>query len=209
MRGSSCGSVVPIATQIMLEVGVFATAAALAGRISATALAANQIVLNVAGFFFMIPYGLGSAAAVSVGHAAGRHDAHGVRRSGWVALSCALAVAVDRGDALSRDPARVPRDLHDGRDRARRRHEDSDRVRDLSAVRRLPGRGHGRAPRHRRHAHADDRELRRALADRSAAGLLALLLSRGWGVLGLWSGLGGSLILVGASVLVAWHWETR
>ena len=40
---------VPAALQMLLEVGVFAAASALAGRISPMALAANQIVLNIAG----------------------------------------------------------------------------------------------------------------------------------------------------------------
>lgn len=84
----------PAAMQITLEVGVFAAASALAARITPLAVAANQIVLNIAGFFFMIPYGLSSAAAVRVGHAVGRQDALGVRRSGSVALGLAALVAV-------------------------------------------------------------------------------------------------------------------
>jgi multidrug resistance protein, MATE family len=48
----------PAACQVALEVGVFAAVAALAGRISPIALASNQIVLNIASFFFMVPNGL-------------------------------------------------------------------------------------------------------------------------------------------------------
>lgn len=76
----------PAAVQIVLEVGVFAAASALAGRITPVALAANQIVLNVASFVFMVPLGLNSAAAVRVGQAVGRGDSAGVRRAGWTAL---------------------------------------------------------------------------------------------------------------------------
>jgi MATE family multidrug resistance protein len=36
------------------------------------AVAANQVVLNIAGFVFMVPFGLSSAAAVRVGQAIGR-----------------------------------------------------------------------------------------------------------------------------------------
>jgi MATE family multidrug resistance protein len=64
----------PAATHVTLEVGVFAVATTLAGRLSATSLAAHQIVLNVASVTFMIPYGLASAAAVRVGQALGRRD---------------------------------------------------------------------------------------------------------------------------------------
>ena len=77
---------VPAALQVTLEVGVFAAASALAGRISPMALAANQIVLNIAGFLFMIPLGLNSAAAVRVGQAVGAGDAPGMRAAGWTAL---------------------------------------------------------------------------------------------------------------------------
>jgi MATE family multidrug resistance protein len=85
---------VPAAMQVTLEVGVFAAASGLAARITPLAVAANQIVLNIAGFFFMIPYGLSSAAAVRVGHAVGRQDPLGVRQSGAVALGLAALVTV-------------------------------------------------------------------------------------------------------------------
>lgn len=76
----------PAAMQVTLEVGVFAAATALAGRLTPAALAAHQIALNFAGFTFMIPLGIGSAGAVRVGHAIGRQDPAGVRSSGWTAL---------------------------------------------------------------------------------------------------------------------------
>lgn len=79
----------PAAIQITLEIGVFAMASALAGKISAQAIAANQVVLNVASFVFMIPLGLSSAVAVRVGQAIGRRDGDGVR----VAGTCAFALA--------------------------------------------------------------------------------------------------------------------
>ena len=88
----------PAAGQILLEVGVFAAASALAARIAPAAVAAHQIVLNVVGLIFMVPYGISSAAAVRVGQAAGRRDAHGVRVSGAVAL--ALATAAMSASAL-------------------------------------------------------------------------------------------------------------
>ena len=84
----------PAALQLTLEVGVFAAASALAGRISPVALAANQIVLNIASFFFMIPLGLSAAASVRVGHALGRSDPDGARRAGWSALALAFGFAL-------------------------------------------------------------------------------------------------------------------
>jgi len=79
----------PAATQIALEVGVFATASALSGRISPLAIGANQVVLNIASFVFMIPLGLSAATAVRTGQAVGRRDAAGVRLAG----KCGLLLA--------------------------------------------------------------------------------------------------------------------
>jgi MATE family multidrug resistance protein len=76
----------PAAGQTVLEVGVFAAATALAGRVSAGALAAHQIALNMAAVTFMVPFGLASAAAVRVGQAVGRRDPDGVRSAGWTAI---------------------------------------------------------------------------------------------------------------------------
>ena len=83
----------PAAGQITLEVGVFAAASMLAARISPMALAAHQIVLHVASVLFMIPYGLSSAAAVRVGQAVGRGDAHGRRVAGWAAIAIGFVFA--------------------------------------------------------------------------------------------------------------------
>ena len=88
----------PAASQVTLEVGVFAAATALAGRLAPAALAAHQIAINLASLTFMVPLGIASAGAVRVGHAVGRRDPHGAARSGWTAIlfgvsfmSCAAA----------------------------------------------------------------------------------------------------------------------
>ena len=77
----------PAAMQMTLEVGVFAAASALAGRMLPVSLAAHQIALNLAGFTFMVPLGIASAGAVRVGHAVGRGDHAGAARAGWTALA--------------------------------------------------------------------------------------------------------------------------
>jgi MATE family multidrug resistance protein len=89
----------PAAGQVTLEVGVFAAATALAGRLAPAALAAHQIAINIAAFTFMVPLGVASAGAVRVGHAVGRRDPDGAARAGWTALlygagfmSCAAAL---------------------------------------------------------------------------------------------------------------------
>lgn len=88
----------PAGGQMLLEVGVFASATALAGRVSTTALAAHQIAVHMASVTFMIPFGLASAAAVRVGHAVGRRDGGGAVMAGWTAI--ALGVSFMAGAAL-------------------------------------------------------------------------------------------------------------
>ena len=81
----------PAGFQISLEVGVFAAATTLIGRLAPTALAAHQIALNCASMTFMVPLGIGMAAAVRVGHAIGRGDPEGARSAGWTAIALAAA----------------------------------------------------------------------------------------------------------------------
>jgi MATE family multidrug resistance protein len=194
----------PAACQIVLEVGVFAAASALAARISPVALAANQIVLTIASFFFMVPLGLSSAAAVRVGQAIGRGDPHGARRAGWsaigltsaAAVAIALALVLFRGPLLalfSDEPSVVSLGVavlilwalvqpFDG----------------LQAVATgaLRGAGETRVP------------MWVNLGGHWGVGLplaYVLCFTRDWGVIGLWTGLAISLTLVGGILLAAWH----
>src|SRR5215218_5659915 len=90
----------PISMAFLLEYGLFGAAGLLMGLISTTALAAHQIALQIAAILFMVPFGIGMAATVRVGHAIGRGDAGAVRRAGYVAtwlgivLVAILTVAV-------------------------------------------------------------------------------------------------------------------
>ncbi len=81
----------PAAFQIVLEVGAFGVATMFAGRLSADALAAHQIVLNCASITFMVPLGVSAAAAIAVGHAIGADDRMRARRAGWLALALGVA----------------------------------------------------------------------------------------------------------------------
>lgn len=76
----------PVAFQILFEVGVFAAATYLAGRLGVIPLAAHQITLRTASVTFMVPLAISSAAAVRVGQALGRRDVGGASRAGWTAL---------------------------------------------------------------------------------------------------------------------------
>lgn len=198
----------PAALQVTLEVGVFAAASALAGRITPMALAANQIVLNIAGFLFMIPFGLSSAAAVRVGHAVGRADPHGVRLAGWAALGLCLVFALVTSIVIAVMPQPFLRIFTD---------EPSvlavgatlllfyavcqpfDGFQSV-ATGALRGLGNTRTP------------MLVNLAGHWALGLpLAyyLCFTRGWGVVGLWIGLLTGLVLIGAVLLLVWHRESR
>jgi len=80
----------PMSLSFLLEYGLFAAAALLMGLISITALAAHQIALQIAAILFMVPFGVGMAATVRVGHAVGRGDAPAVKRAGLVATSLCI-----------------------------------------------------------------------------------------------------------------------
>jgi MATE family multidrug resistance protein len=81
----------PAATQISLEIGAFGAAAVLAGQLAPEALAAHQLALNCAALSFMVPLGISSAAAVSVGQAIGRGQPTEARHSGYIAIGLACA----------------------------------------------------------------------------------------------------------------------
>ena len=77
----------PAAMQIGFEIGVLAVATALIGKLGPVPLASHQVALNTVGFTYMVPLGIGSAAAVRVGQALGRQDGHGASRAGWTAIA--------------------------------------------------------------------------------------------------------------------------
>jgi multidrug resistance protein, MATE family len=83
----------PISMAFLLEYGLFSSAGLLMGLISTTALAAHQVALQITAILFMVPYGIGMAATVRVGHAAGRGDPAAIRRAGFIAMSLGIALS--------------------------------------------------------------------------------------------------------------------
>ncbi len=77
---------IPAATQTLFEVGVFAAATLIVGRLGAATLGAHQIVLQIASTTFMIPLGLSSAAAVLVARNMGASNPEGAIKFGWMSL---------------------------------------------------------------------------------------------------------------------------
>jgi multidrug resistance protein, MATE family len=91
---------IPAGLQMLLEVGVFALATMLAGRIGAVPLAAHQIVLQVASFTFMIPLGLSSATAVRVANSVGAGHRASAVRVGWSGIGFGAAFMAASGVTL-------------------------------------------------------------------------------------------------------------
>jgi MATE family multidrug resistance protein len=87
----------PAASTVTAEVGVFAVATALAGRLEPVATASHQIALNIAAVAFMIPLGLASAGAVRVGNAVGARNPRGAAAAGWTVIVLAVAFMLCSG----------------------------------------------------------------------------------------------------------------
>jgi MATE family multidrug resistance protein len=82
---------VPIALTVVAEGGLFSSAAFLMGRIGEAQLAAHTVALQVAAFFFQVPFGIGQAATIRVGYHYGAGDGAAIGRAGWAALAVGFA----------------------------------------------------------------------------------------------------------------------
>lgn len=198
----------PAASQIGVEIGVFAVATTLIGKLGALPLASHQIALNTVSFTYMVPLGISSAAAVRVGQALGRRDAHGASRAGWTALMLGAGFMACMALLLWAVPGYIARiytpdpaviraasvllfigaffQLFDG-------------VQSV-ATGALRGAGDTRTP------------LLCHLVYYWVVGLplgAYLCFRAGWGVRGLWTGLCVALILIGSTLLYAWHRKER
>jgi MATE family multidrug resistance protein len=76
----------PIGLTMMFEAMLFNAATLIMGTFGTASVAAHQIALNVASVTFMVPLGVGMAATVRVGLAAGAGDGEALRRAGYTAL---------------------------------------------------------------------------------------------------------------------------
>ncbi|HYD47522.1 MAG TPA: MATE family efflux transporter [Terriglobales bacterium] len=198
----------PAALQITLEVGVFALATALAGRLGATPLAAHHIVLSIAGLTFMMPLGLSSASAVRVGHQLGMGERVLATHSGWTAIAIGIALMATSGVVLTLAPGPILSvftndeqviatasslifiaalfQIFDGIQ--------------VVATGVLRGTGETRIP------------MISNLFGHWIVGLptgYGLCFWAGWGVIGLWVGLSTGLIVVAAILLLAWTLRIR
>ena len=98
---------IPIGLQQAMEFGAFAAIGVLMGVLGTTEMAAHQIAINLASLTFMVPLGVGAAAAVRVGHAAGAGDAESARESARAALVCGVGFMVCTAVILLLVPAAI------------------------------------------------------------------------------------------------------
>jgi len=99
----------PAAGQIAFEIAVFTLAGMLIGKLGGVPIAAHQIALNTISTTYMVPLGIGSAAAVRVGQALGRGDPAGASRAGWIAIALSAAFMTCCGGLLLVFPQAIGR----------------------------------------------------------------------------------------------------
>lgn len=80
----------PIGAQQMLEAAAFGAIGLLMGVLGMRELAGHQVAINLAALTFMVPLGVGAAAAVRVGRAVGVGDAAGARAAAHAAYICGV-----------------------------------------------------------------------------------------------------------------------
>jgi MATE family multidrug resistance protein len=85
----------PVGMQVGFEVWAFNGASLLAGTLGATAVAAHTTALSAASLAFMVPMGIGAAAATRVGNHRGAGRPW--RRSAWMAIGMGTAVMLFSG----------------------------------------------------------------------------------------------------------------
>lgn len=81
---------VPVGLQQLLESGAFGAIGLMMGVLGTKEMAAHQIAITLAALTFMVPLGVGSAAAVRVGRAVGARDAQRAREAGRAAYLCGV-----------------------------------------------------------------------------------------------------------------------
>ena len=199
---------IPAAMQFTLESGVFALVTALIARLGPVPLATHQIALNTVAFTYMVPLGIASAAAVRVGQAIGRKDAHRAGAAGGTAIFIGATFMTFAGVLLLVTPGWI----------ARIYTTDQTVIRNTAALLAagaafqlfdgiqtvatgaLRGAGDTRTP---------------MLCHFTAYWIIGLPLGawlcfrRGWGALGLWIGLSLALILIGVVLLFVWRRRVR
>jgi MATE family multidrug resistance protein len=90
----------PIGLTMIFEAMLFNSATLIMGTFGTVAIAAHMIAINVPSITFMVPLGIGMAATVRVGLAAGARDGEAIRRAGWSAIAIAASFMMLAGALL-------------------------------------------------------------------------------------------------------------
>lgn len=99
----------PIGLQLVAEIGSFAIVGVLVANLGTRALGAHQVALQWISMTFQLPLALGAATATRVGHAIGRGDAPGTRRSGLTGIYSVALLMLGFSVALLVAPAPLAR----------------------------------------------------------------------------------------------------
>lgn len=91
---------IPSGLQYVFEVGAFATAAIMVGWISAEALAAHNIALNLAAISYMSATGLAAAATIRIGNQMGLKDKPNLRMAGFSSFGLVTVLMAGFGTAF-------------------------------------------------------------------------------------------------------------
>ncbi len=78
---------------LMLDMGMFSCAAILLGQFGVVALAAYQIAFQCVSLSYALPFGLGMATALQVGHAAAAHHVLLAKRYAFIGLGLGLVIS--------------------------------------------------------------------------------------------------------------------
>jgi len=100
---------VPIAISLFLEVSCFAFSGLFIGRLGETAVAANQIALNLASLTYMVPLGISLALCVRVGQWIGAGQPRQARLVGLLGMGACVAVMLLAAAAFLLCPLRLAR----------------------------------------------------------------------------------------------------
>lgn len=82
----------PVGAQLSLEVWAFSAATLFAGWLGTTALAAHNIVLNLASISFMVPLGVSLGTVTRVGNLIGEGRPAAAQRAAWAGFALGAAV---------------------------------------------------------------------------------------------------------------------
>jgi MATE family multidrug resistance protein len=87
----------PMALTFVFETSIFYAAVVMMGRISATAMAAHAVAIQIASLSFMVPLGFGQVATVRVGRAYGAGNPRAVAYAGWSAYALGVGFMMIMG----------------------------------------------------------------------------------------------------------------